>query len=86
MNQGFLLKFGLIGAVITALCCFTPVLIVLFAAVGLGWAVGYLDYVLFPALFIFLGIVAVSVWRTQPQPVTASPDPSISSTTHEEER
>ncbi|MGB9605379.1 MAG: mercury resistance system transport protein MerF [Anaerolineae bacterium] len=69
MNRTFLLRFGVVGTVIAALCCFTPVLVVLFAAVGLSWAVGYLDYVLFPALFIFLGITAYAVWRnrrTQP--------------------
>lgn len=70
MNRTFLLKFGMIGTVIAALCCFTPILVVLFAAVGLSWAVGYLDYVLFPALFIFLGITVYAVWRNRP----AQPD------------
>lgn len=74
MNRTFLLKFGVIGAVVAALCCFTPILVVLFAAVGLSWAVGYLDYVLFPALFIFLGITAYAVWRNrQAQPEIAQP-------------
>ncbi len=45
---------GVIGSVIAALCCFTPVLVVLFGAVGLGAMIGYLDYVLFPALGIFI--------------------------------
>ena len=70
MSRGFLLKFGVVGTVIAALCCFTPILVVLFAAVGLSWAVGYLDYVLFPALFIFLGITVYAVWRNRP----AQPD------------
>ena len=48
-----LLKVGLIGTVIAALCCFTPLLVVLFAAVGLAAVVGYLDFVLLPALGIF---------------------------------
>jgi len=74
MNQTFLLKFGVIGTVIAALCCFTPILVVLFAAVGLSWAVGYLDYVLFPALFIFLGITVYAVWRSRPdQPDVVQP-------------
>jgi mercuric ion transport protein len=41
---------------VTALCCFTPVLVILLSAVGLSAIVGYLDYVLFPALAIFIGI------------------------------
>jgi len=49
-------KVGIFGAVIAALCCFTPVLVILLGAVGLSSIVGYLDYVLFPSLIIFLGI------------------------------
>jgi mercuric ion transport protein len=56
-------RFGVVGTVIAALCCFTPVLVVLFGAVGLSWLVGYLDYVLFPALFIFVGITVYAVWH-----------------------
>lgn len=57
-----LLKFGIIGTVITALCCFTPVLVVLFGVLGLAGLVGYLDYVLFPllAVFILLGVVGTA--------------------------
>ncbi len=51
------IRTGAIGAVIAAICCFTPVLIILLAAVGLGALTGYLDYVLIPALLIFLGIL-----------------------------
>jgi mercuric ion transport protein len=58
-------RFGVIGAVVVALCCFTPILVILLAAVGLSWAVGYLDYVLFPALFIFIGLTIYAVWRRQ---------------------
>ncbi|MCF6136421.1 mercury resistance system transport protein MerF [Pseudalkalibacillus berkeleyi] len=47
---------AVIGTAITALCCFTPILIILFATVGLGALTGYLDYVLIPALFVFIGL------------------------------
>ncbi len=63
MARDSLLKFGLLGTAITALCCFTPVLVVLFGAVGLAAVVGYLDYVLFPALAIFIGLTVYAVWR-----------------------
>lgn len=65
LENNRLLRFGVIGTVIAALCCFTPILVVLFAAVGLSWAVGYLDYVLFPVLFIFIGLTIYAVWRRQ---------------------
>ena len=54
-NQSRLLKVGLIGTVIAALCCFTPVLVILFGAVGLSAMLGWLDYVLLPALAVFIG-------------------------------
>ncbi len=63
MNNAQLLKTGLIGSIIDALCCFTPVLAVLLGAVGLGWFVGYLDDVLVPVMVIFLGFVGYAVWR-----------------------
>ena len=53
-NQSRLLKVGLIGTVIAALCCFTPVLVILFGAVGLSALLGWLDYVLLPALAFFV--------------------------------
>ena len=62
-NNAWLLKTGLIGSIIAALCCFTPILAVLLGAVRLGWFVGYLDYVLVPVMVIFLGLVGYAVWR-----------------------
>jgi len=58
-----LLKVGVIGTIIAALCCFTPVLVVLFGAVGLAAVVGYLDVVLFPALGIFILLTIYALWR-----------------------
>jgi mercuric ion transport protein len=54
---------GIIGTVIAALCCFTPVLAVLFAVVGLSAVVGYLDYVLLPALAVFVLITIYALIR-----------------------
>lgn len=58
-----LLKMGVIGTVIAALCCFTPVLVVLLGVVGLSAVVGYLDYVLLPALALFVLITIYAVVR-----------------------
>ena len=63
MSDKALLKTGIIGTVIAALCCFTPLLVVLFGAVGLSAVVGYLDVVLLPALVIFVGITVYALWR-----------------------
>lgn len=68
MKHDRLLQFGIIGAVVAALCCFTPILVVLLAAVGAGWVLGYLDFVLIPALFLFLALTVYAVWR-RPAPI-----------------
>lgn len=61
MTDKGILTTGIIGTVIAALCCFTPVLVILFGVVGLSAIVGYLDYVLLPALafFVLLTIYAL---------------------------
>lgn len=58
-----LLKVGVAGTLIAALCCFTPVLLLLLGAVGLAALAGYLDYVLLPALAIFAGLTVYALWR-----------------------
>ena len=63
MNDRTLLRTGIIGSIIVALCCVTPILVVLFGVVGLSAAVGYLDYVLFPALAVFLAITGYALWK-----------------------
>ncbi|MCP5412078.1 MAG: mercury resistance system transport protein MerF [Alphaproteobacteria bacterium] len=59
------MKTGIIGSVIVALCCFTPILVIGLGAVGLSAWLGWLDYVLLPALALFLGLTAWSLWRRQ---------------------
>ena len=65
MSDKKVLQFGLIGTVIAALCCFTPVLVVLFGVVGLSAAIGYLDYVLLPAFVFFVLVTIYALWRRQ---------------------
>lgn len=48
---------GGIGAGLAALCCFTPILVVLLGAVGLAALTGYFDSVLLPALLVFIGML-----------------------------
>lgn len=63
MKTSTLLKTGTIGAIISALCCFTPLLVLIFGAVGLAVWVGYLDYVLMSALLFFVGLIIYAVNR-----------------------
>jgi mercuric ion transport protein len=56
MNKKTLLRIGILGSVVSALCCFTPALVLLFGAVGLSAWVGHLDAVLLPALILFIGL------------------------------
>lgn len=62
MSNDGLLKTGIIGTIIAALCCFTPLLVLLLTAVGLSAIIGYLDLVLLPALVIFVLITVYAAW------------------------
>lgn len=60
-------KFGLIGTVLVALCCFTPVLVWLLVALGLGGLVTYLDPVLLPLLGAFVALTIFGFMRRPKQ-------------------
>lgn len=47
---------GGIGAGVAAICCATPVLLIILPALGLAAWLGWIDWVLFPALAAFLGL------------------------------
>ncbi|MFT6915750.1 MAG: mercuric ion transport protein [Motiliproteus sp.] len=58
-----LLKTGIIGSALAALCCFTPILVILLGAIGLSSVVGYLDVVLLPALALFVCLTLYALVR-----------------------
>ena len=59
-----MLGVGVTGAVVMAACCFTPVLVVGLAAVGLSAIVGaWMDFILFPALALFLCLIVYALVR-----------------------
>ncbi len=64
MNDKTLLRTGIAGSAIVALCHVTPILVVAVSAIGLAAIVGWLDFVLFPALAFFLGLTAYA-WHRQ---------------------
>lgn len=68
MSQKRLVTFGLAGAALTALCCLTPIFVGLLGIVGLGAIIGYLDYVLLPALAGFLGLAFYGLSRRNQKP------------------
>jgi mercuric ion transport protein len=56
---------SLVGTLLVAVCCFTPVLVLALGAAGLSAYVPYLDFILIPALAVLITITVVSFikWR-----------------------
>jgi mercuric ion transport protein len=75
MTDKALLCTGAAGSVIAAICCFTPALVILLGAVGLSAWLAWIDYVLLPALVLFLGLTAVAWLRLRQGRMTARETP-----------
>jgi mercuric ion transport protein len=58
-----LLATGIVGTVVAALCCGTPVLAVALSALGLSAWLAYSDYVVLPAMILFIAITGYALWR-----------------------
>jgi len=56
---------AVIGTIVVALCCFTPILVVTFGVIGLSFFTPYLDYILFPglALMLILTFLSYRKWK-----------------------
>ena len=68
MTDRTLLRTGLCGTVIAAICCFTPFLGVLFGVLGLSALMGaWLDFVLLPALVFFVALTGFAAFRLKKQ-------------------
>lgn len=65
MNNQSLIRTGIIGAVVAAVCCATPVLVIGLGVIGLSALTGYLDYVLLPVLVLFVGLIGYGLYRRQ---------------------
>ena len=74
-NKG-LLKTGIIGTVVAALCFFTPLLVVVLSAIGLSAWLAWADYVLFPALAVFVALTVVALSRQRQAAAEAAAGPS----------
>jgi len=58
-------KTGIIGTIIAAICCFTPLLVWVLAAIGLSGLAIYLDFVLLPLLAIFIAMAIYGYRRSK---------------------
>ena len=58
-----ILKIGIAGTIITAICCFTPLLVIILGGLGLSAWVGGLDQILFPLLAFFAAITLFAFLR-----------------------
>jgi mercuric ion transport protein len=58
-----LLRTGIVGSVVAALCCGTPVLAVLLGALGLSAWLAWADYVILPALIVFPALAFYALHR-----------------------
>ena len=74
MKRRTLLGVGMTGAVVAAMCCATPILVVLLGALGLSAWVVKLDYVLLPALAACLGLVAFALIRRRQAATSCAPE------------
>ncbi len=68
-----LIRVGVVGTVLVALCCFTPILLIGLGVVGLSALTGYLDYVLLPALAMFIGLTIYAVRRKRKADACCAP-------------
>lgn len=65
MDNTTIVKTGIVGFAIVAMCCFAPILIIGLGAVGPTADLGWLDYVFVPALAVLLGLTAWVIGRRQ---------------------
>jgi len=65
VNDKKLLGIGIGGALVAAVCCFTPLLVITLTSVGLAaWAgSGWLDFILLGSLCFFLLIAGYALVR-----------------------
>ncbi len=68
MSDNRLLKVGVVGTVIAAVCCFTPLLVVVLGALGLSALVVVLDYILLPVLALFIALTVYALWKRKRAP------------------
>ncbi|MEH6403219.1 MAG: mercury resistance system transport protein MerF [Sneathiella sp.] len=56
------LRAGIVGTLVGVICCFSPLLVVVFGVVGLSSWLGWIDYALFPLMYVSMGIAAYGLY------------------------
>ena len=67
MKDGTLMPTGIIGGVLAAICCATPLLAVVLGAVGLSAWAAKADYIVMPALVLFIALAGWALIRRRKQ-------------------
>jgi mercuric ion transport protein len=71
-----LIGTGVAGALLSMLCCFTPVLVILLSALGLTAFVARLDYVLIPVFMASIALVIFALVRRRRSCAAKTPEPT----------
>jgi mercuric ion transport protein len=53
---------GIVGTLVSSLCCLTPLAVILLGIAGLGAWTGYIDYVVLPSLAASIGLLGYGVY------------------------
>lgn len=68
MNDRSLITTGVIGTVLAAICCATPLLAVVLGSIGLTAWLANADYIAIPALLLGVALVSLGRYRRQNRP------------------
>jgi len=68
-----LIRIGVAGSIVSAVCCFTPFLALVLSSAGLAAMIVYADAVLLPFLAGFIVLTGFALWRRRKK--TTKPDP-----------
>jgi mercuric ion transport protein len=63
MSAKRMLATGVVGTLVAAVCCGTPVLALVLGALGLSAWLAYADYVILPALVAFVALTGYALYR-----------------------
>lgn len=63
MKARKLLGLGVGGTAVTAVCCFTPALVILLGGLGVSAWLAWLDYILLPLLAAFVALTLFALLR-----------------------
>jgi len=74
MNDRALVRTGIVGAVIAAICCVTPILVVLLPLAGLGVWLASADLMAFSLLAASLGLIAWGLYRRRSNAASSEND------------